>query len=448
MKNQHWRKEILRILNQNPFFYKSPGWEKKLPPEDFTFYKEFIGGMIRHYGTLSHLVEFFGKKKKFLEQEVFLALLLGYYQILFCEEIPLYASLSETVEAIKIRKGKKRASFVNALLRNLERGIDKRVEESLENPGALPLGEKGTLLFKKNPFPDPQTEPLKYLSLAYSYPFWLVERFSKELGPEKTLRVLRAGNGSHPLFGRLNLLKGSLVDLKEQLRQEEIPFLETPSEEVIRFSTGPSIEDFKPFQEGKIYFQDLNAVRILSGWKIKPSKILDLCAAPGGKLSCLAALFPEAEITGLDLTGKRMAKTRKNLERLGVKARLIEGNAREISRDQLGVFDLVLVDVPCSNTGVLRKRFEARWRVSPEDMANLAELQQTLLKKAGEVLSEKGALLYSTCSILREENHQRVRDFLSRNSSLALSGEKIFLPGDGEGDGAYGALLRKVSLFP
>ncbi len=214
---------------------------------------------------------------------------------------------------------------------------------------------------------------------------------------------------------------------------------------MLRIKNPGNISQLPGFDEGLFIVQDLTAsvpVRLLNpqrGWKI-----LDMCAAPGGKTTQLAELTGDkASITATDIDSERLFKLKENIGRLGIKSVEISDYEKIAGSE----FDCILLDVPCSNTGVLAKRVETRFRLEKRMITELVKMQRELLEKAAAIVKPYGKICYSTCSIQSQENNEVIRDFLTSHANFKIASEQLILPCSGEfdHDGGYAAILLRNS---
>jgi 16S rRNA (cytosine967-C5)-methyltransferase len=310
-------------------------------------------------------------------------------------------------------------------------------------------------------WPDAEANPIDFLAVSTSHPEWIIERWLNRWGLERTLELTRWNNQRPSLWLRVNLLRGDATWGEQKLNTARIEF-EARAEFAGYFRLkSPFYPDAaKLIDEGDFSIQDPSAsltVRLLDP---RPGmKILDLCAAPGGKTALLAELCAnEAVIVAVDRSPSRLKKIEAALNKLGIGGvALVAGDGREFdpANRSFGLFDAVLVDAPCSGFGVLSRRADLRWRRRPEDLPDLRVLQGELLQAASRCVRPGGSVVYSTCTIEPEENEQVVHDFLSRNGSFSLDETsfhvpQIFMAGPGQVatfsprdgvDGIYGARL-------
>jgi len=426
---------------------------ESLPDRDRDLARELVQGVLRHQETLDHLLAPYLRRPLAKAHAVDRnALRLGAYQIVFLDRVPDRAAVHTAVEAAKASGRLRAAGFVNAVLRRL---ADSVVEAAAAAPGpaprrAVPRGDGAWTLFASDVFPDPGAEPVAYLAAAYAHPEWLVERLVAQHGDGAARGVLLAGItrpavALRPAAGRADALRAALADAGVEA-EEEGPCL------LVR-SAG-SVAALPGFEEGWFWVQDPTAAEAVPLLAPAPGEgVLDLCAAPGGKTFALAeGVGADGVVLAVDLPGPRVEALERSVKRRGLSnVAVMAADVAEPEhlprglrgRDAAG-FDAVLVDVPCSNTGVLAQRVEARRRVEgPDRIAMLAEQAHHLLLVAASRVRPGGRLLYSTCSIDRAENGDVVHAFLDEDPDLALEAERLTLPVAGRRGGGYVALLRR-----
>lgn len=380
--------------------------------------KELVYGVARWQRTLDWLV---ARKTEDRDQNAGVRALLhlGLYQLLWLDRIPDHAAVHETVELGKRFGFGTRAGFLNAVLRGYVREREATV---------------ATLQALK------ETDP----ALGYSHPAWLFQRWDERWGRAKTIALLDWNNRPAPVYGRVNRLKTDAAALAIRWRDEGIEFEKRSfawagENDVFELKSYPPLAQCRSFQEGLFYVQDpstLLAAELLEAQR--GDIILDMCAAPGGKTTCIAqTLSNEGRVIARDSQPARLKALEENCRRLGAVC-------VEIGDDSTITFDRILLDAPCSNTGVLRRRVEARWRLQPAEVERLQQGQAALLTQAARQLKPGGILVYSTCSLEPEENENVVENFLAAHSGFELSEQRQLLPFIEGVDGAYAARLRRI----
>ncbi len=371
---------------------------------------------------------------------------IGAYELIYCPTAARYAVVNEAAESAGKIGGQKQVGFVNAILREITRHIADR-QAPLSQADAdkvLPQTITTGCKFDCQILPDPQTAPVDYFSIAFSIPRWLITDWFNEYGIEKLRQICFASNRRPSVYIRQNPLKTSFEQLAELFRSADIEFETTPDKSMIKIKSPHAVAELPGFSDGLFTIQDPSASQAVRLLNPQPDwTILDLCAAPGTKTMQLAELTADkAQIFSTDISRTRLKKVRENISRLGVKSVTVIDH-KNISG--AGPFDAVLLDVPCSNTGVLSKRPEVRYRIKPEVIKTIAKTQMELLQSAVSLLKPTGKICYSTCSIQRVENDLLVKDFLTKNPAFKLETESLTLPeaDDFDRDGAYVAIITR-----
>jgi 16S rRNA (cytosine967-C5)-methyltransferase len=313
----------------------------------------------------------------------------------------------------------------------------------LEHAGArrtLPQTLTTGCEFDTDFLPDPETSPDGYLSVVFSLPGWLVSDWLGEFGQERTRQICAASNRRPSIYIRPNLLRTTAAELADKLGAADIE-TEMVDGTMIKLKSPKAVGNLPGFAEGEFTVQDITASQPVRLLNPQPDwTIFDLCAAPGVKTTQLAeATGDSARIIASDIDVRRLKMVGENV------ARLVIESVQIVPYEEIlnSKFDAVLLDVPCSNTGVLAKRIEARYRVSPKAVQGLIEKQGELLRTAAEMVGPQGKVCYSTCSIQADENSRLVGDFLDENPAFELESESLVLP-SAEGfdrDGGYTAIL-------
>jgi 16S rRNA (cytosine967-C5)-methyltransferase len=376
---------------------------------DRAFLTELTYGVIRWREKLDWAIRHFSKIPfEKIESDTLNILRLGLYQILFLSRTPASAAVNESVELAKGLRGKGGAGFVNAILRSTIR--------------------------QKNEIPYPQIneEPALHLSVVQSHPLWLVRRWEKEMGVEEALRICMFNNGIPPLMLRTNTLKINRKDLIEKLGEKQLkPVPTTYSEEGIVLRDPPPASELPFMKEGLYIIQDEASQLVASILDPKPGeRVLDACAAPGGKTTHIAQRMENrGEICALDLSKPKLALITESCRRLGIRiVKTIRGNAAKPLPISQGLkYDRILADVPCSGFGTLRRNPDLKWRRGEKDIKRLSELQLSILSNTSAYLRKGGVLVYSTCTVFREENEDVVEKFLEGHPEFELDQMDKFL---------------------
>jgi 16S rRNA (cytosine967-C5)-methyltransferase len=400
------------------------------------------------------------------------AKLLSPLRIAACELVynpatPVYSIVDEAVK--NTTGGKKQSGFVNAVLRQIVRHIvNRQADPAGTNPTRTLLQSvESACEFDTDFLPDPTASPAAWLSESFSLPAWLVGQWLDEFGTERTKDICLACNRRPSVYLRVNPLRTTVENVLARFQEAGVHAEPVRSDAVRRYPdmplrahyeqaesggvanmiriTGPhAVTQLPGFSEGLFAVQDLSAshaVRVLApqpGWSI-----LDLCSAPGTKTMQIAELSRDAaKITATDIDPARLKRVRENIARLDLKSVTIVPHA-QLEPGTTGPFDAILLDAPCSNTGVLARRVEARFRVTAQAVRDISETQKQLLEKAAGLVKPNGRICYSTCSIQRRENRDTIQGFLARHGEFELASESLLLPASGpfDHDGAYVALL-------
>jgi len=340
-----------------------------------------------------------------LEPKILDILRVAVYQMVFLTRIPSRAAVDEAVKMAK-RANPKAAGLVNAVLR--------RISEQLEN---LPEPPKGDLA--------------SYLSIKYSHPRWLVERFLEILGDTGAEALLSANNADVPVYAQINTLQTDIGQVEQALIEQDIHVQRHPwlADCLILTNTGP-LECLKPFRDGDMYIQDPAArLAVLASAPQPGTSVWDACAAPGGK-SFAAAIHMgnKGKLIASDIQEKKLARIESGASRLGISILSTRtADARTVDMGDMAPFDTVLADVPCSGLGIIRKKPEIRDK-TPGEIARLPEIQLAILQGAARWVAPGGVLLYATCTILPEENGGVIAAFLAETKNFVC--EAFSLPGE------------------
>ncbi|PKL84202.1 MAG: 16S rRNA (cytosine(967)-C(5))-methyltransferase RsmB [Ignavibacteriae bacterium HGW-Ignavibacteriae-3] len=367
---------------------------------------EIVHGVTRWLGRIDWILNGFykGQFSKCIPN-VKNAMRVALYQILFLDKVPDYAAVNESVDFVKKLQGQKSADLTNAVLRNIIRS-----KESIR-------------------YPNPDEDIVAYLSAYYSHPTWMVKRWVNRYGKDETEKFLIANNNKPSLILRVNNLVTNADELKRLLTSVDLKFTDGKYlPDFIHLANLSNITDWEYFRKGYFSVQDESTGLPIKLLDVKPEmRVLDLCAAPGGKTAFLADLMQnKGEIVALDRFESRLKILKKNLERLKVtNVKTITIDANDYS-DEKG-FDRVLIDAPCSGLGTLTKKPDLKWKRDLGDIRNIVNIQYELLKKGAALLKQGGSLVYSTCTIEPEENFEIIQKFLAENSNFKLINAADFL---------------------
>jgi 16S rRNA (cytosine967-C5)-methyltransferase len=414
---------------------------------------DLVFGTLRNRRAIDVVIATFsGRPVKRIQSGLLNVIRIGTYELIYCPSTEQYAIVNEAVMNAKAAGVAKQAGFVNAVLRQITRHISNR-QVPLAGRDAdrtIPLTPATGCEFDTSFLPDHQTRPAEYLSTVFSLPEWLVAGWLAEFGEESTRQICFASNRRPGVYIRPNRLRTTIEALMEKMDAADIDFEVAGDSEMIRIKSPRDVTQLPGFSEGQFTVQDITASKPVRMLNPQPDwAILDLCAAPGTKTTQLAeATGDSAKIIATDIDNRRLEIVKENTARLGINSVDIV-LYEELLNSQFGIlnskFDCVLLDVPCSNTGVLAKRIEVRYRIDPETIGNLAKIQDKLLKTAAAIVNQNGKICYSTCSIQKAENSKLIENFLKENQNFTLESEQLTLP-SAEGfdhDGGYAAILTK-----
>lgn len=391
-------------------------------------------GVLQNAACLDFYVSNFSSRKlSDIEPKTLDILRLGAYQLSFMDKIPPSAAVDESVKLCNLCGMKRASGFVNAVLRRMSENRDKLPEP----PG------KGSA---------------EYLSVKYSYPIWLAERLIGICGYDQAEKFFEICNTPAPLTVQVNTLKLSAGEYEQMLSDAGTDYTSDSALEGCMYINGGSVTELPGYDEGLFYVQDKAARLAAAIADPKPGmRVLDCCAAPGGKSFASAILMQnQGEILSRDIHEKKLGLIRSGAQRLGIDIiSTAAGDARESDAQLMGKFDVVICDVPCSGMGVIRKKPEIRQK-SPAELEGLPKIQREIINNAATFVKPGGALLYSTCTIFPEENEDIVRAFLAENDEFhaedfslcgieSRGGMYTFFPQIDASDGFFAAKLRRKS---
>jgi 16S rRNA (cytosine967-C5)-methyltransferase len=321
-----------------------------------------------------------------LDPEVLNALRLGTYQVRFLTRVPFRAAINESVELVKRAQKRSAAPFANAVLRKIANTKDDQGPERIVG------------------------DPVTCLAREFAHPEWLVHRWVGAFGLDRATAICKY---DQHIPGSAVRVDGSKIE--HELLSESLELVPGSLLASARIVAGGDITQTRAFREGRVFIQD-EASQLVGALVGTGSRLLDCCAAPGGKTAAIAARNPMAEIVAVELHAHRAELLRK---------RMLAANVKIVNADMLelppqGDFDRVLADVPCSGTGTLARNPEIKWRLTPEDLGNLHERQVAILGAALRHLAPGGRAVYSTCSLEREENEDVVEEVLHDNREYQL----------------------------
>ncbi|GIU81777.1 MAG: 16S rRNA (cytosine(967)-C(5))-methyltransferase RsmB [Acidobacteria bacterium] len=406
--------KVLRRVERDKAFSSIllPQVEAELSPKDKKLCHKICLGVLRNKIFLDEIIKTFARDKK-IDLEIRIILRMGLYQLIFLDKVPSHAAVSESVNLAEICGKPEAKGFVNAILRKYR-------------PGKLALPK----------------DPVDRLSITESHPRFLIERWIRQFGFDETVELVKANNEEAELDFRFTAKTSPAV--KELLSGKKVV---VSREELLELAS-----------RGEIYFQDKASQLIASLVEIHDGEnFLDLCCAPGGKFTLIHLLAkPKGLFVGADVFLQRLRMVKENCRKLGIQNyQLLACNAEMELPFENESFDVVLVDAPCSGTGTIRRNPEIRYFLKETDFAVLSEKQSRILENASRVLKRGGRLVYSTCSLEREENEEVINAFLQKHKNFSLlkpdltqnltkEGFMRTFPHKDKADGFFAAILKKV----
>ncbi len=392
--------------------------ESELSGADAALASALFYGVLDRRMTLDYcLQQYCSRRLDKLSASVRNALRIAAFQLLYMDRIPPFAAINESVNLIKRSKDKYAAGLVNAVLRSLQRA-----------------GEPAL----------PTENTAKALSVRCSCEEWLVQRLVDDYGYEVAERILTAGLEPSTTYLRVNTLKTTADDLVRDLSAQGLDAERVDLvDDAVRLVRG-SAENTEAFKKGRFHVQDLSSQLCCAALDAQDGmRVLDVCAAPGGKTFTVAEhMNGKGEVVARDLHPHRAELIRKGARRLGLENVTASVGDATVFDPELGSFDRVLCDVPCSGIGVIRRKPEIKYK-SAFDADSLFDIQLKILTTASRYLAVNGLLVYSTCTLLKKENHDVLTAFLEQNREFSLVGQEQTLMPFEETDGFYFACLKR-----
>ncbi|WP_435946991.1 16S rRNA (cytosine(967)-C(5))-methyltransferase RsmB [Dryocola sp. BD586] len=399
-----------------------PPMQQKVSDKDKALLQELCFGVLRTLPQLEWLTgKLMSRPMTGKQRTIHYLIMVGFYQLLYTR-IPAHAALAETVEGAVAIKRQNLKGLINGVLRQFQRQQEELMAEAATHESRL------------------------------LHPSWLIQRIRKAY-PNQWQSIIDANNQRPPMWLRVNRQHHSRDEWLGLLAEAGLEGQPHPRyRDAVRLDTPASVHALPGFDKGWVTVQDASAQGCVDLLDPQDGEtILDLCAAPGGKTTHILEAAPGASVMAVDVDPQRLKRVHENLERLGMSAEVKQGDGRFpaqwCGKQQ---FDRILLDAPCSATGVIRRHPDIKWLRRDRDIAELAELQKEILQAIWPHLKTGGTLLYATCSILPEENSQQVADFLARHpeAKLAATGTPAQpgiqnLPAEHEGDGFFYAKLIK-----
>ncbi len=398
------RQIVQRVLEEGA--YSNLVLSKELNREDIDdkdkgLITEIVYGTLRRKRTLDVLIGNFVKDINTLDTTVLNILRVAIYQMYFLDKIPEYAACNEAVEEAK-EVSLEASKLVNGILRNYIRD-----EKEIIVPG----------------------NRIDELAYKFSFQPWMIRLFIKQYGEERTMKIMAGLNETPKVTVRVNEFKSEFEEVYDKLEKMGYNIEEGYAcPEAIAIHGGKGIESNELFKEGLITVQDESAMLVAPLLDLQEGeKVLDLCAAPGGKTTHIAELLGNTgEVVAFDLHENKLSLIEENAKRLGLSNIVCKSmDATKLNPDYISYGDKVLIDVPCSGLGIIRKKPEIKWNKTRQDLRDLVEVQREIMENAWQYLKPGGTLIYSTCTLNKEENEENLNWFLGKHNDAKI--ENIYL---------------------
>ena len=396
---------------------------KQLNEKDVGLISEIVYGVTTWRLTLDEIIKKYSKiRLKKISPWILNILRMGIYQIIFLDKIPNSAAVNESVNLAKRYGHKSSSNFVNAILRKISK---KDYEEFFEIKNEI---EK--------------------ISKTNSMPEWIINELLKNNNKETVQEICKNLNLRPKTTIRINTLKIEKKEFVSKLKEENIDYEETEKENFLILNKIKNIENISLFKEGFFTVQDISAG--LTAKVLNPQKgdyVLDACSAPGGKTTYIAELMKnEGNIEAWDIYEHRLKLVEENSKRLGINIIETKLNDASIYNEKLKEkFDKILIDAPCLGIGVIRRKPDIKWQRKPEDVKIITEIQMKILNTCSKYLKTGGHLVYSTCSILEEENEKLIKSFLQKNNNFIIDDNAVFsIKPSKNQDGFFIIRLQKI----
>ncbi len=387
------------------------------------FIRNLVYGVLENKMLLDYIIDKLLKKSiKSLKINDKIILEMAIYQLGYMDSVPEYAAVNESVSMAK-KYCRGRAGFINGVLRNY-----------IRNKNNIKL-------------PDKNKDIIKYLSVKYSFEPWIIKLWEKQYGIEETENLLIASQEKPEVSVRVNLLKITRQELIEKLRDEGIEAIESKiSESALKITKGENIIENKLYQQGFYSIQDESSIKTIEIFKPEKNDIVvDVCAAPGGKTLAISEMMEnQGKVLARDVYDRKLKIIQREANRLDIDIIQVKNqDATKLDENMLEKVDKVLIDVPCSGLGVIRRKPEIKYKKKSEDFLKLPEKQFEILVSSSKYVKKGGIIQYSTCTNNKDENQKVVEKFLMENSKFEKVEEKEFLPHIHGTDGFYCCKMKR-----
>ncbi|MDI3476985.1 MAG: rRNA (cytosine967-C5)-methyltransferase [Thermoanaerobacterium sp.] len=376
---------------------------------DKSFIKEIVFGPIERKYTLDHIIDHYSTRGiKKIDDKVLIILEMGLFQLMYMDKVPDYAAINESVNLAKKYVGKYASKFVNAVLRSYLRNT------------------------KQIKFLQPDENLTEYLSFKYSFPEWIVKRLLNNYDRDATESILESLNGRPEISIRINTLKIDGKSFEKKLKYRGLNYKKGLYNDEAYYIGLKNITNDEMYNDGLIQVQDEGAMIISKVLSPEPDDmVMDVCSAPGGKTTHLSQLMNnKGKIVAFDIYEHKIDLIKRNCRRLGIdNIDALVFDSTNVNSEYIDKADKVLVDVPCSGIGIIRKKPDIKLKnYTEKDFEELNNIQYRILSSSSKYVKRGGYILYSTCTIGREENMNVVDKFLNENKEFKISDIRPFLP--------------------
>lgn len=396
-----------------------------LEKQERSFLTRVCEGTLENMILIDYIINQFSKVKVNKMKPVIRCILRSsVYELKFMDSVPVSATCNEAVKLAQKKGFHNLKGFVNGVLRNISRNLEQIS------------------------MPDETKESVKWLSVKYSIPEWLIEKWQKQYEKAQLEEMFQAFLEKSATSIRVNTEKTTKEALVKELEAENITVMDNEEVPNALYIDGYDfLSGITAFQEGKFYVQDLSSM-LVSLWAQpkEGAQVIDVCAAPGGKSIHMAELLHgTGMVEARDLTEYKVSLIEENIERCGLKnIRAKQADARILEKDSMKTADIVIADLPCSGLGVIGKKPDIKYKMSEEKCAQLAALQREILHTVQNYVKSGGVFMYSTCTINPQENEENVQWFLKEHADFELERQQQILPKKGKNDGFFLArMVRK-----
>lgn len=403
---------------------------KIIDERDIGFISEIVYGVTTWKLTIDEIIRKYSKiRLKKISPWIITILRMGVYQIVFLDKVPKSAAVNESVNLAKRYGHKSSSNFVNAILRKISK---KDYEDFFDID-----------------------DNIERISKTTSMPVWIIEKLLKEKDIDEVENICKNSNIRPKITVRINKLKTNKEEIKKILAKEKIEFKECELDDFLILEKVKNIENFDLIKNGYLTIQDKGAGLIALVLNPKENEhVLDACSSPGGKTTYMAEMMNNrGEIVAWDIHEHRVNLVEKNAKRLDINIINTEcKDATKYEEKYKERFDKILLDVPCLGLGVLKRKPDIKWQRKEEDINEITKIQKEILNSCSKYLKENGELVYSTCSILKDENEEIIKEFLEKNKNfeaIEISGKQqyIQLYQDKENDGFFICKLKKKQML-